>query len=98
VSATCEHVRSMRDMTPSGSGYEECLRTGDAWVRLRMCLTCGHVGCRDSSPNRHATAHRHATDDHPLIRPLEPGEDRWRCRRDDFAFEVPGAACAPSYR
>jgi uncharacterized UBP type Zn finger protein len=60
---------------PSARGCEECLRTGDDWVHLRICLTCGHVGCCDSSKNRHATAHFHATD-HPVMKSLEPG-DRW---------------------
>jgi uncharacterized UBP type Zn finger protein len=57
-------------------GCQECLAEGGRWVHLRLCLTCGHVGCCDSSPRRHATAHFHATD-HPVIRSFEPGED-WR--------------------
>ncbi|MGN6695422.1 MAG: Na+/H+ antiporter [Aquihabitans sp.] len=61
-------------ITPDGC--EECLRDGDTWVHLRLCLTCGHVGCCDSSPNRHAEAHFHGTD-HPVIRSFEVGE-AWR--------------------
>ncbi|GAA2215824.1 hypothetical protein GCM10009850_112920 [Nonomuraea monospora] len=62
---------------PAGyaDGCEECLRTGGRWVELRECLTCGHVGCCDSSPGRHAAAHWAATA-HPVTASLEPG-DRW---------------------
>jgi uncharacterized UBP type Zn finger protein len=73
---SCTHLETIEDVTPSAPGCEDCLRTGDRWVHLRLCLACGHVGCCDSSPNRHATAHFHATN-HPLIRSHEPGED-WR--------------------
>jgi hypothetical protein len=61
-----------------------------------MCQTCGHVGCCDNSPKRHATAHFHETS-HPLIRSFEPGEDWWWCYVDELAFEVPGAGPAPSH-
>lgn len=57
-------------------GCEECLKSGDTWVHLRLCLACGHVGCCDDSPNRHATKHFHRTS-HPVIRSFQPGE-RWR--------------------
>lgn len=70
------------------NGCAECLETGDPWVHLRMCASCGHVGCCDSSPNRHATAH--ASDAHPLVRSYEPGEAWWYCYVDDVAFEVAG--------
>lgn len=59
---------------PSGVGCKECLETGQWWLHLRRCAECGHVGCCDSSPNRHATKHFHATG-HPVIRSFEPGED-----------------------
>jgi uncharacterized UBP type Zn finger protein len=72
----CEHVAQIRDVEPSAAGCEDCLRTGDRWVHLRLCLTCGHVGCCDSSPNRHATAHVNETG-HPIVQSFEPGED-WR--------------------
>ena len=74
--STCTHLDQIRDVSPTTQGCEECLKTGDAWVHLRMCLSCGHVGCCDSSRNRHATQHFHATQ-HPLMRSAEPGED-WR--------------------
>lgn len=74
--ATCEHVAKIRDVVPSGDGCKECLESGDDWVHLRLCLTCGHVGCCDSSKNKHATKH-FAAAKHPVIRSFEPGED-WR--------------------
>ncbi len=70
---TCAHLAVIRPVRPSARGCEECLRIGDRWVHLRVCLTCGHVGCCDSSKNRHARAHWTATG-HPLMRSVEPGE------------------------
>lgn len=72
----CEHVDQIRAVTPSAAGCEECLQTGDAWVHLRICLICGHVGCCDDSVNTHATKHFQQTG-HPIIQSFEPGED-WR--------------------
>jgi len=72
----CEHLKEVRKVAPSGDGCVECLQTGDAWVHLRLCLSCGHVGCCDSSKNKHATKHFHATK-HPVMRSFEPGES-WR--------------------
>jgi uncharacterized UBP type Zn finger protein len=83
----CSHldqVRAVEARTPAGC--EECLKTGSRWVHLRLCLTCGHVGCCDQSPGRHATAHFHATA-HPLIRSLEPDEDWGWCYVDEMAIE-----------
>jgi uncharacterized UBP type Zn finger protein len=75
--ADCAHLDQIRDVTASSNeGCTDCLATGGEWVHLRECLTCGHVGCCDSSPNRHASAH-FATTRHPVIRSFEPGED-WR--------------------
>ena len=70
------HVAAIREVTPSADGCEECLRLGTLWVHLRLCLTCGHVGCCDSSPMRHARAHAH-TVDHPIVQSMEPGPT-WR--------------------
>ena len=71
----CTHLDQMRTVTHSADGCEDCLRSGDTWVHLRLCMICGHVGCCDQSKNRHATRHfQHAG--HPLIRSIEPGE-RW---------------------
>lgn len=73
----CSHVAEhLKQVNPRSKGCEECLASGDTWVHLRMCLECGHVGCCDSSKNRHALAHFHATG-HPLIQSAEKGED-WR--------------------
>jgi EmrB/QacA subfamily drug resistance transporter len=82
--ASCAHVELVVDVGPRGPGCEECLRLGERWVHLRMCLVCGHVGCCDSSGRRHATAHFWATG-HPVVRSLEPGETwRW-CYVDEIA-------------
>jgi uncharacterized UBP type Zn finger protein len=82
----CTHVDQIRDVQPSADGCEDCLKTGGSWVSLRMCLTCGHVGCCDSSPNKHATAHFHATN-HPIMQSAMPGESwRW-CFVDEIAVE-----------
>jgi uncharacterized UBP type Zn finger protein len=80
---TCEHVKLIQDVTPSGEGCKECLEMGDTWVHLRLCLICGHVGCCDQSKNKHATKHFHETG-HPIIESFEPGEDwRW-CYVDEL--------------
>jgi hypothetical protein len=98
MSEPCEHVDLDRPApAPSAQGCEDCLRIGASWVHLRWCTTCGHVGCCDSSPHKHATAHFHAHGDHPLVRSFEPDENWWWCYLDDRAFEVPGALPAPSY-
>jgi len=94
---TCTHMDRAEDVGPSSDGCEDCLRTGGHWVHLRMCMSCGHVGCCDSSPNRHATAHFTAHPDHCLIRSYEPGEDWWWCYVDEVAFEVDGAPPSPSH-
>jgi CPA1 family monovalent cation:H+ antiporter len=74
----CEDLENARpDVQPNTPGEcEDCVREGSRWVHLRLCLACGHVGCCDSSPRRHATAHFHESD-HPVIRSAEPGET-WR--------------------
>ena len=94
---TCSHLDSVQDVSPSADGCEDCLRTGDRWVQLRICQTCGHIGCCDSSPNKHATAHYRAHTDHPVIRSYEPGENWWWCYVDELAFEVPDAPPSPSH-
>jgi uncharacterized UBP type Zn finger protein len=78
----CVHQDQIRDVTPSADGCEDCLKTGDPWVHLRMCLTCGYAGCCDNSPNKHATKHHHDTE-HPLITSLEPDEDWIWCYVDE---------------
>ena len=93
---TCSHLDSVAEATPSDAGCHECLETGGRWVHLRMCQSCGHIGCCDNSPGRHATGH-YRTEGHPLIRSFEPGEDWWWCYVDEVAFEVAGAPAAPSH-
>ncbi len=70
------HLTEIRPVTPSAEGCEECLQSGSGWVHLRLCLSCGHVGCCDASPGRHATKHYQRTA-HPIIQSFEPGES-WR--------------------
>ena len=80
--SACPHTGELRPVFPSAEGCEECLRTGDDWVHLRICLTCGHVGCCDSSPNRHARRH-HDQEGHNLICSGEPGETWVYCFTDN---------------
>ena len=84
MAKACSHLDQVRDAAPSGTGCEECLKSGQQWVALRMCLTCGHVGCCDSSPGRHATAHFHSSG-HAVMRSAEPGQD-WRWCYVDQAY------------
>ncbi|HTL31280.1 MAG TPA: cation:proton antiporter [Tepidisphaeraceae bacterium] len=77
----CTHVSEIRDVSPNTNGCEECLKMGDTWVHLRVCKICGHVGCCDSSKNKHATKHFHATK-HPIVQSIEPGEDWMWCYVD----------------
>jgi hypothetical protein len=92
----CTHIDPAADVTPSGDGCEDCLRIGGRWVHLRLCMTCGHVGCCDSSPGRHATAHYRAAG-HPVVRSYEPGEEWWWCFPDQVILEVDGAPPSPSH-
>jgi len=86
--ATCTHLDQIKVEVPEEfAGCEECLRTGDTWVHLRVCRTCGKVGCCDSSPNRHASKHA-AAESHPIITSLEPGEDWSWCFEDEVGFVV----------
>jgi len=86
MATTCTHLNQIRQVIPSAKGCEDCLKTGDNWVHLRLCLTCGHVGCCDSSKNKHATKHYGQTT-HPLIQSFERGE-HWRwCYPDQLFME-----------
>ncbi len=85
MATNCTHLDQIHDVQPSAQGCEDCLLTGDTWVHLRECLVCGHVGCCDSSPNRHATRHFHATE-HPLVKSFEPGEDWIFCYVDQVVM------------
>ena len=82
----CKHLDQIQDVKPHTKGCEECLKMGDRWVHLRLCMICGHVGCCDSSKNKHATKHYQKTKD-PVIRSYEPGE-RWMwCYADEVGTE-----------
>jgi len=83
----CEHVSEIKQVQPSADGCEDCLKTGGRWVHLRLCESCGHVGCCDSSPNTHATKHFRETG-HPIVRSFEPGEDWGYCYADDMFYET----------
>lgn len=78
----CSHIGEIENVHASASGCEDCLKINGEWVNLRICLTCGHVGCCDDSPNRHATAHYHASG-HPVIQSFNPGEEWVYCYPDD---------------
>jgi uncharacterized UBP type Zn finger protein len=84
---SCTHLDRVADVEPTGLGCAECLTVGSSWIHLRVCMSCGKVGCCDSSPNRHATAH-HADVGHPIIQSYEPGENWWWCYDDELAFTV----------
>jgi uncharacterized UBP type Zn finger protein len=80
----CTHLDQVRIFEPPEhvAGCAECLKTGSSWVHLRMCQTCGEIGCCDSSPNRHAS--RHAQEqNHPVLRSVEPREDWSWCVIDE---------------
>lgn len=82
----CDHLATIDDAPPRTPGCEACVRMGDRWVHLRRCLSCGHVGCCDSSKNRHATKHFHATQ-HPVVQSFEPGETWKWCYVDEIGAE-----------
>jgi uncharacterized UBP type Zn finger protein len=86
----CTHLDTVeiKELPPSVDGCEECLRIGSPWCHLRICLECGHVGCCDSSPNKHASAHAQEQR-HPIIRSIQPGEDWSWCYVDELAMVIP---------
>ncbi len=88
MSDGCTHLDQIAITPPAEvGGCEECLKIGGRWVHLRVCLTCGKVGCCDSSPNRHASTHA-AERSHPIVRSAQPGETWCWCYVDEVAFEV----------
>jgi len=84
----CTHLDSIELATANSTGCEDCTRIGATWLHLRRCTKCGHVGCCDSSPNRHASAHARGSE-HPIIRSLEPGEDWSWCFVDQVGLRIP---------
>jgi hypothetical protein len=89
MSTTCSHIDriTMTDLPDVIEGCQDCLAIGGQWVHLRMCESCGHIGCCDSSPNRHASAHARDAE-HPVARSAEPGENWSWCYVDEVAFVV----------
>ena len=86
MSPVCSHAGHLKKVNPHSQGCEECLKMGDSWVHLRLCMECGHVGCCDSSKNKHATKHFRSTK-HPIMKSLEPGEDWMWCFVDEVVLE-----------
>ena len=87
--AVCTHLDQVEhlDLPAEIAGCEECLKTGDRWVHLRMCQVCGKIGCCDSSPNQHASKH-YAETGHPIMRSAQPGEDWSFCFEDELTFRL----------
>jgi uncharacterized UBP type Zn finger protein len=87
MATNCEHIENSKPIAPNTpEGCEECLKMGGDWVHLRLCLACGHVGCCDDSPHKHATMHFHKIK-HPVIKSFEPGEDWEYCYVDSLFYE-----------
>ena len=86
MDSECTHTDQIQDVKPSADGCEDCLKIGDTWMHLRLCMTCGHVGCCDSSKNKHATKHFHQAN-HPIIKSFQPGEDWGWCYVDDVMLD-----------
>ncbi len=82
LASPCEHVGQIKDLDPSSEGCDECLQLGDTWVNLRMCLSCGNVGCCNSSKNKHASKHYQATS-HPIVQSLGSFDDWMWCYADE---------------
>jgi hypothetical protein len=89
MATACSHLDQIAvDRPDSVAGCEDCLASGGRWLHLRVCLTCGKIGCCDSSPNRHASRHARE-DDHPIMQSVEPGEAWCWCFVDELAFDRP---------
>ncbi|NVJ21151.1 UBP-type zinc finger domain-containing protein [Myxococcus sp. AM011] len=86
MATECKHIEQAGNPEARTDGCEECLKMGAQWVHLRRCLECGHVGCCDSSPNKHATKHFHQTK-HPVIQSFEPGETWVWCFEDKLMMD-----------
>ena len=84
---TCSHLGTIRKVTPSALGCEECLKLGQAWFHLRVCRSCGHVGCCDQSKGKHATKHFHRSK-HPIIEGYDPPEGWGWCYVDEVLFDL----------
>jgi Zn-finger in ubiquitin-hydrolases and other protein len=89
MDAICSHLETIKHLEdrPDRAACPDCVAIGGRWLHLRRCTACGHIGCCDDSPNKHATAH-HNKSGHPIIRSLEPGEDWLWCYEDQVAFRL----------
>jgi uncharacterized UBP type Zn finger protein len=83
----CQHLAHPKITSTATHVCEDCVKTGDTWVHLRLCMECGHVGCCDSSKNKHATKHFHRSK-HPVMRSIEPGESWTWCYVDEVMGEL----------
>lgn len=88
---SCTHLKHIKITSTESNVCEDCIKLGDTWVHLRLCTECGHVGCCDSSKNKHATKHFHRTK-HPIIRSIEPGESWTWCYVDETMGELSRAS------
>lgn len=91
MAGECKHLQHPKITTAKAHVCEDCVKTGDSWVHLRLCMECGHVGCCDSSKNKHATRHFHSSK-HPVIRSVEPGETWTWCYVDEVMGELSRAS------
>ena len=91
MARTCTHFTKIKHIRTDANVCEECIKSGDTWVHLRMCTECGHVGCCDSSKNKHATKHFHHTK-HPVVRSIEPGESWMWCYVDEVMGQLAQAS------
>ncbi len=89
----CTHLHEFRDVTPSADGCQECLASHGRWVHLRICRVCGHVGCCDDSPNKHATKHFQATQ-HPVMETYDPPDGWGWCYVDRVMIDLEGNVTA----
>ena len=96
MSDGCAHLDTVTVDGANSDGCEDCLAIGSRWLHLRRCTSCGHIGCCDSSPNRHATAHFGSTS-HPIIQSFEPGEEWLWCYVDEIAFEFDSDVPSPAH-
>ena len=96
MAVACSHLDEILDPPPRAEGCEECLAMGGHWLHLRRCMACGHIGCCDSSPNKHASKHAR-TIAHPIVQSFEPGEDWLWCYVDEVGFEIPELTPSPAH-
>lgn len=96
MTTACAHADPAVDVRPNAEGCEECLRAGGTWRFLRVCLECGHIGCCNDSPGKHATTHFESSG-HPVVRSFEPGQNWYWCYVDEQQYEIEGSPPAPSH-